>query len=222
MPKSTLGDSHDLRLGQAEGRGMATTTLERREGIARPPVDVAGEAFGEWLATKVDRTPLKVFLCGARITRGECAYERPEARLRYEIMGRLERSGCTVMLGEDTGLYKAAQKALRARISHADHEFFLASGFAELTIVFPCSAGSFAELGMFAVSERIAQRLLVIIDDRAEYKEGYIAKGPARMAQNNQAVVEFAAYEDIEGIWALIAGALDNARLKKLKRENER
>jgi len=201
---------------------MAATTLEQREGIARSPVDVAGEAFEEWLTTEVEPVHLTVFLCGARITRDECAYEHPSAQLRYCVMDRLERSGHTVILGEDTVFYTAAQKALRTRISHADHEYFLAKGFADLTIVFPCSAGSFAELGMFAAIEDIAQRLLVIIDDRAEYREGYIARGPARMAQNNHAVVKFAAYGDVEGIWTLIEGMLYDARLRKLKKGNKR
>jgi hypothetical protein len=54
----------------------------------------------------------------------------------------------------------------------------------ELVVLFTESAGSFTELGAFAVTEEIARHLLVIIDDESYGDDSFITLGPVRALRN--------------------------------------
>lgn len=54
----------------------------------------------------------------------------------------------------------------------------------DLILLFSESYGSAAELGAFAVSDDISQRLLVVIDDFNYSENSFVALGPLRMLQN--------------------------------------
>jgi hypothetical protein len=197
-------------------------SLTESEGYQLPAQPV-GVEYRRALEDRLKTVRLCVFLCGAGIARGHPPEpDEREAHLRYSVLQRLAEAECDVVLGEDGDLYRATREVLRGRLSYADHEFLFSTIAAELTVIFPCSAGSFAELGMFAVSDEIARNMVVIIDDSTEYREGYIAKGPALSAEGRKAVVKFMSYDDVEGIWEFIRGVVESEKTKKLMRQARR
>jgi hypothetical protein len=186
----------------------------------RRPIDSSAPAFFEKLSDARRKVDVKIFLCGASIQRGQPPpAERREAALRYEVMERLEGQGCPVILGEDDAFYRAARAVLKEHATYAHHELFLAADHADLTVVFPCSAGSFAELGMFAAARGVTRKLLIFIDDQAEYRNGYIANGPALMAEYEGTFVEFVSYDDIERVWTVLQRHVNRIAMGKIKDE---
>jgi len=176
--------------------------------------------FFEQLEAARRGVDLKVFLCGASIQRGQRPpVECRDAALRYHVMERLEAEGYAVILGEDDEFYRAARAAFKGQTTYAHHELLLAAKHVDLTILFPCSAGSFAELGMFAAASGVTRKLLIIIDDRAEYRHGYIANGPALMAEYGGTVVEFVSYDDIERVWDVLHEHLNRITIRKITDE---
>jgi hypothetical protein len=55
---------------------------------------------------------------------------------------------------------------------------------ADLVLLFSESYGSVAELGAFSVTEEIARRLLVFIDDKSYNEDSFIKLGPLRSLEN--------------------------------------
>jgi len=186
------------------------------------PRGIASSApeFNARLRSARKRLDLKVFLCGAAIERhNPPPPESREAALRYRIMQLLVESGCEVILGEDAEFYHAARDVLKAKVTYAHHELLLAARHADVTVVFPCSAGSFAELGMFAAAAEITRKLIVVIDDKDEYREGYIANGPALMAEYEGTAVEFLPYENVDAVWRFLLPRLDAVAMRRIKDE---
>lgn len=178
----------------------------------------SADEYRQRLNEGLRRIRLQVFLCGETIDRSvRPRRTKRNARLRHDIMQRLEDEDCVVVLGEDKEFYTAARDVLAQQHDIANQELALAD-HADLTVIFPCSAGSFAEIGMFALLRHVGPRLVIVVDDRDGFREGYIAKGPVLMAEKNNAQVAFISYENIDDVWAFVGAAVDKARIKEWER----
>lgn len=123
--------------------------------------------------------PTKIILvCGGRTD----AAAVPPLSLRDAFMRIAydkELSGLTPILAEDLeaffprGNYRDLLR-LESDIAQLSH----------LIIIFSESHGSAAELGAFSVTEDIAQKILIFIDDHEYEQNSFIKLGPVRLLQN--------------------------------------
>ena len=181
--------------------------------------ETSAAEFEQTLLRELRQVCLTVFLCGASISRDERPrWNQRNARVRHEIMERLEDEGCKVVLGEDKAFYTAARAVLAENHNLVNQELALTK-HAHLTVIFPCSAGSFAEVGMFALLPHVGSRLVIVVDDRDGFEEGYIAKGPVLMAEKNDAQVAFIPYDNIDEVWRFVSKAVDRAREREWRSE---
>jgi len=70
----------------------------------------------------------------------------------------------------------------------------------DLVVIFPCSPGSFAELGMFSREESIATKMAIFLDVGYGDSKGYIVEGPVAAARLRQSKVYVFDYSDREAI----------------------
>jgi hypothetical protein len=168
----------------------------------------------------LDRTIVTMFLCGPgqpatkRRTRLR-AREDIRTFLRKKIYSELAR--CEVKFGEHQDLIRAFRSATgKAAANLADHELSLARRRKmDLVIIFPCSPGSFAELGMFSMTKKIASKMIVFVDHRHRNKKSYLSHGPIKAAQLRSARVYFVDYADRARIWARVKSLVQEQKAVK-------
>lgn len=83
-------------------------------------------------------------------------------------------------------------------------------------IILPSSPGSFCELGMFAVSDPVCLKMLILMDRNHKESPGYPYLGPAIMARSFGAELEYVDYENHTAIWAIVEPFLEERRIRKL------
>jgi hypothetical protein len=113
---------------------------------------------------------------------------------------------CDVRLGEHKDLISAFKRAAgRAAANLADHELGLArKKNMDLVVIFPCSPGSFAELGMFSMAKTIASKMVVFVDRRHRKENSYLKHGPISAARLRSARVFYVDYSDRDHIWTKV------------------
>jgi len=151
----------------------------------------------------LDRIRIRIFLCGSglgRLTRGARA---KDIRSFLSKKLRSEMKGCDVRVGEHKGPIRAFKDAVgQAAANLADHELSFASREStDLVIIFPCSPGSFAELGMFAITRRVAQKMNIFVSRLRRRSRGFVTRGPVRAALSRNAKVHFVDYRSRLDIW---------------------
>jgi len=178
-----------------------------------------GPEFFATVDRKLRSKRVRVLLCGASLSGSVPQPDDLNRYVRYEIKRRLERHGAQVVLGEDERLYDAFRKAARVEVSLADFELIFAAYNVDLVIMFPCSPGSFAELGMFAFVEKTAGRLIIVIDDREDHSGGFVVRGPVVQAKENGGRVKCLRYDDISGIWDFVEETVNRERVRKVRND---
>jgi hypothetical protein len=68
----------------------------------------------------------------------------------------------------------------------------------------PDSPGSFAELGLFSLSDDICPKLLIIFDSHYHGDNSYLQRGPKICAENRRAMIEYLDYTNIENVWSVV------------------
>jgi hypothetical protein len=153
----------------------------------------------------LERISINVFLCGAGQPlprRRETAHSQSDIRSYLKEKIRTELDRCDVKFGEHKELISAFRKVAGKAANLADHELGLARRKKmDLVIIFPCSPGSFAELGMFSVAERIAPKMIVFVDLQHRRNDSYLRHGPIKAAALRRARVFFVDYKKREHIW---------------------
>jgi hypothetical protein len=179
----------------------------------------------EYLATTeegLNRIRVKVFLCGPAVTKRTASARRGDhADIRLFLKGKLERGlkRCEVRLGEHKALIRAFSKGVGPRAANlADHEFALAKEQMDLVIIFPCSPGSFAELGMFCLVGEIARKMRIFVHKDYRKHKSYVIEGPVRAAKQNDAKVFFVDYLQREKIWKYVRDIVLEVKARKRKR----
>jgi len=211
-----------MRRPAAEG-GKGTLMSGAEEPVAGAILlDDVGPEFFATVDRKLKSKSVRVLLCGASLSGSVPKPDDFNRYLRYEIRRRLEEDGTRVVLGEDEQLYDALRKAARMEVGLADFELILAAYSVNLVVMFPCSPGSFAELGMFALAEQTAGRLIIVIDGREDHSGGFVTRGPVVQAKENGGRVRCLRYDDIDGIWDFVKETVNRERLRQVRNETLR
>jgi hypothetical protein len=173
--------------------------------IPNPRDTEFADEFRGVATTAFDKVTVNVFLCGkglpSRAPRGSRTRDL-RSFLRSKLEGELKN--CRVKLGEHQELMHVYREvAGNAAFNLADHEFILAKT-TDLLVIFPCSQGSFAELGMFSREDSIAAKMVVFLDARFRGSKGYIVDGPVAAAALRQSRVFTLDYSDRAAIWEAV------------------
>ena len=92
----------------------------------------------------------------------------------------------------------------------------------ELVIIIPDSPGSFAELGLFSVEEKIRSKVLVLFNKKyKKHKDSYIHRGPKMFVEKYSPWgVHFVDYSKYDSIWKIVenttAGLKENILAPKV------
>jgi hypothetical protein len=155
--------------------------------------------FAQSLATAFDGIPLSVFLCGKGLA--DKPSSRRDIRTYLQTMLESEIQSCRVKMGEHKVLIKTYGKvAGETALNLADHELALATKI-DLLIIFPSSAGSLAELGMFCLEESIAQKMVIFLNSKYRNSTSFVVNGPVAAAQRRNSRVFYVDYSDRAKIW---------------------
>lgn len=169
--------------------------------------------FAEGLTTTLDGIPLSVFLCGKGLN--DNPSRRRDIRTFLQSMIEKEVKSCRVKLGEHKVLIRAYAQVVGKDASNlADHEYALAHKI-DLLIIFPCSPGSIAELGMFCLEDSIAQKMVIFLHPKYRKKGSYVVNGPVAAAIRRRSKVFYIKYSDREKIWKEVKSLVLNIRANK-------
>jgi hypothetical protein len=167
------------------------------------------------------RVMVSMFLCGPGKTearRGAKRKAREDIRsfLRKRIYEEFVQ--CEVKLGEHEGLIRAFSRAAgKTAANLADHELSLAATKRmDLVVIFPCSPGSFAELGMFCMAKKIAPKMVVFFDRQYKNRKSYVRHGPIEAARLRKARIFYVDYADRNRIWTRVRDIVQQQ--KEIKR----
>ena len=174
-------------------------------GPADPFLDPISKEISITTTRSLDKFEVRVFLCGSTTKTGSSRGSRKRlsdirAFLKSKLNSELKR--CVVRLGEHKENIRAFAEATGPRASNlADHEFALVKNHMDLVIIFPCSPGSFAELGMFSTTKRVAEKMRIFINQNYKKHKSYVMLGPVRAAEQNNARVIFVNYRNRSDVW---------------------
>jgi hypothetical protein len=161
----------------------------------------------------IAETPVDVLIMGPNVNREEL----PGAKLRKEIIERCLKLGWLSMKAEHQDFIDAAGRELGESTSLCTLEMALAT-VSDAVIIVAASEGSFAEFGLFAVTEGIRARILVLLNSEYEEEESYLKLGPARSLEERGGAVEWVDYTNIDETWDIVKPYIEAARRRKLDR----
>ena len=162
------------------------------------------------------KTRLTIFLAGPSIEPMEEPADNLVAnKARFTLFKKINEQGDTCTLGEHKELIKIYEDHYESIANLAITEFtHVTQG--DGVIILPSSPGSFCELGMFAISDKVCLKMLILMDKNHEEKPGYPYLGPAIMARFYGAMLKYVDYEDHAAIWLLVKQFLEDRRIRKL------
>jgi hypothetical protein len=183
------------------------------------------EDFHQFVKGDFDDEEVKVFLCGQGFDESRNIEDQIDTNMRayLKVNIELQVKGCVVTLAEHKKLIDAYSRAIgdpSPSSQHAnltDYELQLA-GWADLIVILPSSAGSIAELGMFAVAKKITPKLLIFFDQSYGI-QSYIWNGPIRAAAPRGAKVVVTEYKNIDQILDTVVRRVRDE--KSIKRSNK-
>lgn len=140
------------------------------------------------------------------------------ARLRKFIIGRCADHGIAVT-GEHTQLADIYQKIVGSGRNLCTMEVHAANRV-DAVIMLPASAGSLVELGMFALSDTIAPKTLILFQDKhAQNGEpSFIHAGPQKSYTELGAKLEYVNYRKTREVWNIVDEFLRDFRVVKFNR----
>lgn len=164
---------------------------------------------------------VKVFICGEAIDTSVSVESLVDVDIRAFLKVRLEQDipSCRVALAEHKELLLAYKKATGtgSKQNLVNFELDLAH-YVDVIILFPCSPGSFAELGMFSWLKHFARRMTIFI--KPEYKDvsSFIMLGPVAAALANRSQVQFIDYADRQSILEIVKDEIQHEKKHKGRR----
>jgi len=130
-----------------------------------------------------------------------------------------ELKSCAVNLGEHEQLIRAYKKAVGKTANLAAHELSLAKQKKmDLVIIFPSGPGSFAELGMFCLTDSIAAKMKIFIPPAHRRSKGFLISGPVQAALSRNAEVFYFDYSRRHQVWLKIKEIVQDTKAKKRER----
>ncbi len=169
--------------------------------------------FYQDLTTALEDISLTVFLCGKGLTTKPSS--RRDIRTYLQRMLEAEVKSCRVKLGEHKVLIRTYTTAVgRTATNLADHELALAHKI-DLLVIFPSSAGSIAELGMFCLEDTIAQKMVIFLNRRFRGSRSFVVNGPVAAAKRRNSKVFYVDYSDRDRIWKEVKSLILDIRANK-------
>jgi hypothetical protein len=170
----------------------------------------------------LERVPIQVFLCGAGFSIGrKRSSKRRGHDLRLLMRKHLKREipRCDVRLGEHRPLIRAFKKVIGKSANLADHEVAMAKRRkTDLIVIFPSSPGSFAELGMFSLADRIAKKMVIYVNKDHRNRKSFLVEGPIKAAQLRTANIQYVDYRDPAEIWSSLREIVIEIKNRKRSR----
>jgi hypothetical protein len=181
--------------------------------------------FYQFVKGDFDDEEVKVFLCGQGLDESLNIEDQIETNVRAYLKVHIERQvkGCIVTLAEHKKLIDAYARAIGEKDASdhyanlTDYELQLAN-WADLIVILPSSAGSIAELGMFAVAKKITPKLLIFFDQTYGI-QSYIWNGPIRAAAPRGSKVVVTEYKNVDQILETVVRRVRDE--KSIKRSNK-
>ena len=68
-------------------------------------------------------------------------------------------------------------------------------------MIFPSSPGSIAELGMFCLEEKIAEKMVIFLSRKHRGSRSFVVNGPVAAAKRRNSKVFYVDYSDRGKIW---------------------
>ena len=125
--------------------------------------------------------PRFVFICGKKPGR------RKNKTVRNAVIDELSKKKCVIGSGYQThSVLNVVSEALYIP-EFSDDIFSFEKMLADISqkiIVVAESAGSFCELGAFAMDNNCMNKTIVINEDKKEYKDSFVTNGPIKMLEN--------------------------------------
>ena len=180
------------------------------------------EDFFQFAKGDYDDIQVKVFLCGEALDPLRTIEDQQHSNLRAYLKVKMEEQvkGCTVTLAEHKKLIDAYTEATAEPEGYAnltDYELVLAR-WENIIIILPSSAGSIAELGMFAVLPKFTPKLLIFFDQSHGFLS-YLWNGPVKAAAPRGSKVVVTDYKNVEQILETVVRRVRYA--KSIKRSNK-
>ncbi len=171
------------------------------------------QEFTKDLATALEGISLSIFLCGRGLATKPSS--RRDIRTYLQTMLEAEIKSCQVKLGEHKALIGAYRTVVGDTAANlADHEWALASRI-DLLVIFPSSAGSIAELGMFCLEDSIARKMVILLSSKYEKSTSFVVNGPVAAARRRISKVFYVDYTDRERILKEVKGLVLDIRANK-------
>lgn len=179
-------------------------------------VEYAGE-FTAAITGAFDKVTVNVFLCGKGLLSKPPRGRRRDLRSYLRLKLESELTNCRVKLGEHRELMRIhKQIAGSSAFNLADHEIGLAKT-TDLLVIFPCSPGSFAELGMFCIEKTIAEKMAIFLSTKFRRSKSFIVEGPVAAAGIRRSRIFVVSYSDRAAIWAHVRDLVLALRVVKGK-----
>lgn len=126
--------------------------------------------------------------------------ESDEKKLRFSVLKHFEKIGHTVFAGEDDELKKVGESNYGQHNDAAVYEIHYLLKHLDAIILFPCSPGSFCELGGWTIYKDICPKMMIIIDKKHFRRKNYINDGVIQLAKRRNATIKYLNYKNIDEV----------------------
>jgi hypothetical protein len=130
--------------------------------------------------------------------------DKPSAKLRKYIIGKCKEDAYTVVLAEHEEIKKLYDRIFPSANDLCKMEYHLAaakikgSDIIDGIVIIPDSAGSFIELGMLAIDNKLHRKILVLFDKQHESRmiKNFVGLGAKKAYDNGKARTKILNYDD--------------------------
>ena len=204
-----------------------------------PPVGNSLNGFKDLLKPALPREDFRVFVFGPYLPATETVDSPSDSTdhqdgllshakyLRYATRKALEANGFPVDFGETHEVLKFWEDHFRSP-DPATTEEHHARHLSGAVVIYPCSVGSFCEMGMFARERGIAEKMAAIVHSRFEQDTSFFRKGLLEVFQQEKGRLDFLDYSNhkacIEAALRFVEGEYNSAirRVRTYKEINLR
>ncbi|MCH7697890.1 MAG: hypothetical protein IH865_02975 [Chloroflexi bacterium] len=166
--------------------------------------------FSEAIEKQIATTRFNVLILGPSMNG-----TNPAAVLRERVYEEAKVFGSVT--GELRELVRTfRQKAGTSNLVDYEEELAL---HVDAIVLIPASSGSFAELGLFAPTEEICKKTLVLLSSEFRRHQSFVNLGPKVAYQQRGATVIHTDYAKVDSTWARVRRFLEVKRNNKIARE---
>lgn len=176
-------------------------------------------------AAEKSKIKLRVFVGGPYI---DLSWKRAPPRklydgaqyLRYKVCRHVsDVLGYKVTVGESRPLEEIYKEYFSGRYNSALMEIAHIIDEVDAVIIIPSSPGSFLELGYFAASRKVSNKMLVLRNVAFAKKPGYLHLGPSRQAKDSGAIIHDVDYAETRGVLKKVDDFLEDRVSSMLARK---